>query len=105
MRLLTTALAASVLVGCAARPTPAAPAAAAARPATATSSAGLAFDPPVAAHTPTPDLSRDARTPAVTNGIQPVTTTYDVSTYLQDATDDGSYDQQTVTERTGTVQH
>lgn len=110
MRMLTPALAASLLVGCASQPTPARSTAgrpapvAAVQPAPSPSSAGLAFDPPGSTRAPDPNLSREARGPTATNGIEPATTKYDVSTYIQDTTDDGDFSQQSVTERTGTVQ-
>ena len=63
----------------------------------------LGFDPPIASTTLPPGLSRSAREPAAANGVvQTSTSTFDVTTYIGDTTDDGTYDQQSTTERTGT---
>ncbi len=107
MRILTPVVAAFLLVGCASQLAAPRPQAAAAAPgathsATATS---LAFDPPIAGPNPAPDLPRETRGPVAANGVvQTSTSTFDVTTSIDDATVDGSYDQQSVTERTGTVQ-
>jgi hypothetical protein len=76
----------------------------------ASPAAPLAFDPPIvpqaAAPSAPPDLSRDTRGTAATNGVvESSTSKYDVSTYLRDTTDNGDYDQESVTQRTGTVHH
>ena len=108
MRTLILLVTASILAGCVTQQSPTQPPAVAPTPAAAVSTSsqgGLAFDPPGTAHAATPDLSRDARQPTASNGIEPATTTYNVSTSIQDTTTDGAYNQSSTTERTGTVQH
>ena len=108
MRITTLVLAASSLAGCATQPAAAPSAAVPPPPPTTVSSparSGLAFDPPGAGKGDVPDLSRDARQPAADTGVAASTTTYNVSTSIQDTTADGAYSQQSTTERTGTVRH
>ena len=100
-------LALALADGCATPPTPAQQAAARppappARAVSTSAASGMSFDPPGTAAAP--DLSRAARTPSASNGLQPAVTTYDVTTSIQDQTTDGDYNQQSVTQRTGTVQ-
>ncbi len=108
MRTLIPLLAASLMAGCVASPPPpTTPTAPAVPPASATSSAtGLAFDPPVANHTSTPDLSRDPRAPSASNGVvESSTSQFNVTTSVEDNSTNGDFNQSTVTQQSGTVRH
>ena len=106
MRTLVPLIAVSLLVGCAAQPTAPPRPAAVVRPVAPTSETGLAFDPPIAGRVPAPNLSRAAREPAAVSGVDATSTsTFDVTTSIRDADDDGGYEQESVTQTTGTVHH
>ena len=101
-------LVALLLVGCAAQPSSNPTVRSPAPTASAGSSsaaADLAFPPPIVANRPTPDVARDDRRPSASNGAEtaPSTTTYNVTTTVNDGTDLGGYGQQTVTQKSGTV--
>ena len=108
MRMVRPAFAAIVLAGCApSAPPPPPPPSTTVTPTAGRSSstaADLAFDPPIAARGTTPDLSRGDRGPTASNGtVQSSTTTFNQTTYVGTDTDDGAFNQQSVTQKTGTV--
>ena len=69
------------------------------------STAALAFDPPITQHEDRPDLSRDRRGQAALVGFEePSTSTYDVFTYNRQSSDYSDYyDSEAVSERVGTT--